>query len=92
MKVDALRTKDDKVFNFRYGDIDMKDNEDWKATFYGVEEQNLLFDAVSSKTPMYFKFGTDGGSFEGRAVVTDIDSASKENVVKLDSAGPLQRT
>ncbi|MBB6451360.1 hypothetical protein HNR44_003367 [Geomicrobium halophilum] len=91
MKVDALRTKDGKVFNFRRGDVEVTDNENWTATFYGVEEQNLLFDAVSSKDPMYFIFETDDGSFEGRAIVADIDSASKENVVKLESSGSLQQ-
>ncbi|SDJ23634.1 hypothetical protein SAMN04488123_12227 [Natribacillus halophilus] len=91
MKVDALRTTDGKVFNFRYGDIEVKDNDDWTATFQGVEEQNLVFDAVSSKTPMYFEFEAEGGLYEGRAIVADVDSASRENIVKLESAGNLEK-
>ncbi|QDI92270.1 hypothetical protein EPH95_14615 [Salicibibacter halophilus] len=91
MKVDALRTTDGKVFNFRYGDIEVKDNDNWTATIRGVEEQNLIFDAVSSKTPMYFEFEADGGTYEGRAIVADIDGESKENVVTLESAGNLTK-
>ncbi|QQK78990.1 hypothetical protein HUG20_03085 [Salicibibacter cibi] len=89
MKVDALRTADGKVFNFRVGNIEVKDNDDWTATFHGVEEQNLIFDAVSSKTPMYFEFEAEGGAYEGRAIVADVDGESKENIVTLESAGNL---
>ncbi|SDI83713.1 hypothetical protein [Natribacillus halophilus] len=89
MKVDALYTNDGKVINFRVGNLAITENDQWTATFHNVGEQNLLFEAVSSKTPMYFTFETEKGSYEGRAIVADIDSSKQENIVTLESAGNL---
>jgi len=91
MKVDALYADGGKAITFRTGELTIHENDQWKGTFHQVEEQNLIFDAVSTKKPMMFKFETSGGTYEGQGFVADIDSEKTENVIHIESNGNLTK-
>ncbi|MFB4161279.1 hypothetical protein ACE1TF_15450 [Geomicrobium sp. JSM 1781026] len=91
MKVDALYMDGGKAITFRTGELNVTENDQWNGVFHAVDEQNLIFDAVSSKKTFDFKFETSEGTFEGPAFVSDIDSEKTENIVYIQSTGNLKQ-